>query len=69
MDPLADASNRLGALQPSERISSKRQRLEQLQSQQASFQHVVSAGLPWALLGIHTSAAKLELQDSSLLYA
>lgn len=47
MDPLADASNRLGALQPSPKISSKRQRLEQLQSQQATFHHVVSAG--WIL--------------------
>ncbi|WIA09029.1 hypothetical protein OEZ85_008443 [Tetradesmus obliquus] len=42
MDLLADASNRLGALQPSTKISSKRQRLEQLQSQQATFHHVVS---------------------------
>jgi hypothetical protein len=45
MDPLADASNRLVPLQPSQKIGSKRQRLEQLQSQQATFQHVVSADL------------------------
>jgi hypothetical protein len=46
MDPLADASNRIGALQASGRSGSKRQRLEQLQSQQANFQHVVSTLVP-----------------------
>jgi hypothetical protein len=48
MNPLGDASNRLGALPQSGRSGSKRQRLEQLQSQQATFQHVVSAeSSPW----------------------